>query len=79
MEIAKEQIYLIYKTGHNDKPKYQRNCAFSFKRERTAWNKRKEKTMALDIQANPAESDKGSFCNQTEWSEFYYGEFINYY
>ena len=35
--------------------------------------------MALDTQANLAESDKGSFCNQRKWSEFYYGEFINYY
>ena len=32
--------------------------------------------MALDTQANLAESDEGFFCNQ--WSEFYYGEFINY-
>ena len=32
--------------------------------------------MALDTQTNLAESDKGSFCNQREWSEFYYGEFI---
>ena len=40
----------------------------------------KEKiTMAIDTQANLAESDKGSFCNQREWSKFYYGEFINYY
>ena len=32
--------------------------------------------MALDAQANLAESDKGSFCNQREWSKFYYGEFF---
>ena len=32
--------------------------------------------MALDTQTNLAESGKGSFCNQREWSEFYYGEFI---
>ena len=35
--------------------------------------------MALDTQANLAESDKDSFCKQREWSKFYYGEFINYY
>ena len=52
---------------------------FSFKRKRTAWNKRKDKTMALDTQAKIVASDIGSFCNQREWSEFYYGESINYY
>ena len=50
--------------GRNDKRKCQRNCAFSFKRKRAAWNKRKDKTMALGTQTNLAESDKGSFCNQ---------------
>ena len=55
--------------GRNDKQKYQRNCAFSFKRKRTAWNKRKDKTMTLDTQVNLAESDKGSFYNQKEWLE----------
>ena len=35
--------------------------------------------MALGTQVNLAESGKGSFCNQREWSEFYHGEFINYY
>ena len=40
VEIAKAQIYLICEMGRNDKCKYQRNCAFSFKRKRTAWNKR---------------------------------------
>ena len=65
--------------GRSDKCKYRRNCAFSFKRKSTIWNKRKDKTMALDTQANLAESDKGSICNQRKWSEFYYGEFINYY
>ena len=44
--------------GRNDKCKYQRNCAFSFKRKRTAWNKRKDKAMTLDTQVNLAESDK---------------------
>ena len=34
--------------GHNGKRKYQRNCVFSFKRKRTAWNKRKDKTMTLE-------------------------------
>ena len=53
--------------GRNDKCKYQRNCAFSFKRKRTAWNKRKDKTMTLDTQENLAESDKRSFYNQKEW------------
>ena len=57
--------------GHNDKRKYQRNCAFSVKRKRTAWNKRKAKTMILDTQVNLAESDKGSFYNQKEWLEEY--------
>ena len=32
----------------NDKLKYQRNCAFSFKRKGTVWNKRQDKTMAFD-------------------------------
>ena len=36
----------------------------------------KIKTMALDTQANLAESDKGSLCKQRKWSEFYYGQFI---
>ena len=63
----------------NYKHKQQRNCAFSFKRKRKAWNKRKDKTMALDTQAKIVASDIGSFCNQREWSEFYYGESINYY
>ena len=58
--------------------KYQRNCAFSFKKKRIAWNKRKDKTMALDTQADLSESDKSPFCKQREWSEFYFGEFINY-
>ena len=35
--------------------------------------------MALDTQAKIVASDIGSFCNQREWSEFYYGESINYY
>ena len=55
--------------GRNDKRKYQRNCAFSFKRKRAAWNKRRDKTMILDTQVNLAESDKGSFYNQKEWLE----------
>ena len=55
--------------GRKDKRKYQRNCAFSFKRKRTAWNKRKDKTMTLDTQENLAESDKRSFYNQKEWLE----------
>ena len=50
--------------GRNDKRKYQRNCAFRFKRKRTAWNKRKDKTMTLDTQVNLAESDRGSFYNR---------------
>ena len=57
--------------GRNDKRKYQRNCAFSFKRKKTAWNKRKDKTMTLETQVNLAESDKGSFYNQKEWLEEY--------
>ena len=44
---------------------------FSFKRKRTAWNKRKDKTMTLDTQVNLAESDKVSFYNQKEWLEEY--------
>ena len=35
----------------------KRNCAISFKRKWTAWNKRQDKTTALDTQANLAESD----------------------
>ena len=31
--------------GRNDKRKYQRNCAFRFKRKRVTWNKKKNKTM----------------------------------
>ena len=57
--------------GRNDKRKYQRNCTFSFKRKRTAWNKRKDKTITLHTQVNPTESDKGSFYNQKEWLEEY--------
>ena len=53
--------------GRINKCKYQINCAFSFKRKRTAWNKRKDKTMTLDTQVNLAESDKSSFYNQKEW------------
>ena len=63
--------------GRSDKRKYQRNCAFSVKRKRTAWNKRKAKTMILDKQVNLAESDKGSFpagtrrCNNVRfWLHF---------
>ena len=52
--------------GRNDKRKCQRNCAFSFKRKRAAWNKRKDKTMTLGTQVNLAESDKGSFYKQKE-------------
>ena len=38
-----------------------KELCFSFKRKRTAWNKRKDKTMALDTQVNFVESGKGSF------------------
>ena len=55
--------------GCNDKRKYQINCGFSFKRKRTAWNKRKDKTMTLDTQVNLPERDRGSFYNQKEWLE----------
>ena len=65
--------------GRSDKRKCQRNCAFSFKRKRAVWNKRKDKTMALDTQTNLVENDVSSFFNQREWREFYYREFINYY
>ena len=45
------------------------------KGKRTAWNKRKDKTMTLDTQVNLAESDKGFFYNQKEWLEEYgYGK-----
>ena len=30
----------------------KKNCAFSFKRKRAAWNKRKDKTMTLDTKVN---------------------------
>ena len=61
--------------GRNGKCKYQRNCTFSFKRKRTAWNK----SMALDTQVNLAESGKGSFYNQKEWLEEYeYGKGMFY-
>ena len=69
VEIPKAQIYLICKMGRNDKRKYERNCAFSFKRKRTAWNRRKHKTMTLHTQVNLGESDKGSFYIQKEWLE----------
>ena len=59
--------------GRNDKRKYQRNCAFSFKRKKTGWNKRKDKTMTLETQVKLAESDNGSFYNQKEWLEEYDG------
>ena len=62
--------------GRNDKRKYQRNCAFSFKRKKTAWNKGKYKNMTLDTLA---ESDKASFYNQREWLEEYeYGKGMFY-
>ena len=65
--------------GRNDKCKYQTNCAFSFKRKRTAWNKRKDKTMTLDTQVNLAEKDKGFFYNQKERLEEYeYGKRMFY-
>ena len=32
VEISKAQIYLICKTGRSGKRKYQKNCAFSFKK-----------------------------------------------
>ena len=61
--------------GRNNKRKYQRNCAFSFKRKRTAQNKRKDKTATLDTQLNLAESDKGSIYNRKGWLEKYeYGK-----
>ena len=61
--------------GRNNKRKYQRNCAFSFKRKRTAQNKRKYKTTTLDTHVNLAESDKDSFNNRKEWLEKYeYGK-----
>ena len=53
--------------GRNDKRKYQRNCAFSFKRKKRTWNKRKDKTMSLETQVNL--TSKGSFYNQEEWLE----------
>ena len=59
-------MYLICKIGRSDKRKYQRNCAFSFKRKRTAWNKGKDKIMALDTQANLTEMERME--NQREWS-----------
>ena len=61
--------------GRNDKRKYQINCAFSFKRKRTAWNKRKDKSMTLYSQENLAGSGKSSFYNQKEWlDEYEYGK-----
>ena len=60
--------------GRNDKRKYQRNCALSFKRKRSAWNKRKDKTklcLLTHERVNFAKSDKGSFYNQKEWLEEY--------
>ena len=61
--------------GRKDKRKYEKNCSFSFKRKMAAWNRRKDKTMALDTQVNLAESDKGSFHNQNKWLEEYkYGK-----
>ena len=65
--------------GRNDKRKYQSNCAFSFKRKKTAWNKRKDKTMTLETQVNLDESDKGSCYNQKECLEEYkYGKGMFY-
>ena len=65
--------------GRNDKRKYQRNCALSFKRNRTQWNKRKDKTMTLDTKVNPAESGKGFFYIQREGLEEYeYGKDMFY-
>ena len=65
--------------GRNDKHKYKKNCAFSVKRKRTTWKKRKAKTMTLDRQVNLAESDKGPFYNQKESLEEYeYGKGMFY-
>ena len=65
--------------GCNDECKYQRNSVLSFKRKRTAWNQRKDKTMTLDTQVNLAKSDKGSFYNQKGWLEEYkYGKGMFY-
>ena len=51
----------------------------AFKKKRTAWNKRKDKTITLDTPVNLAESDKGSFYNQKEWLEEYeYGKGMFY-
>ena len=48
---------------------------FSFKRKRTAWNKRKDKSMTLYSQENLAGSGKSSFYNQKEWlDEYEYGK-----
>ena len=43
----------------------------SILKERTARNKRKDKTVTLDTQLNLAKSDKVSFYNQKEWLEEY--------
>ena len=71
------QIYLICKIGLNDKPKIKGIVRSVLKGR--GQHGIQDKTKALDTQANLAESDKGSFYNQGEWSKFYYGEFINYY
>ena len=52
--------------GSQRQAQNQINCDFSFRRKRTAWNKRKDKTMTLDTQVTFAKSDKGSFYNQKE-------------
>ena len=52
--------------GSQRQAQNQINCAFSFRRKRTAWNKRKDKTMTLDKRVTFAKSDKGSFYNQKE-------------
>ena len=51
----------------------------SILKERTARNKRKDKTVTLDTQLNLAKSDKVSFYNQKEWLEEYeYGKGMFY-
>ena len=47
--------------GSQQQVQILKELCFSFKRKRTAWNKRKDKTMALDTQVNFVESGKGSF------------------
>ena len=76
-KLTKRKLSRNFKSANlsNLQNRWQRH---GFKRKRAAHGIREKiKTMALDTQANLAESAKGSLlCSQRKWRKFYYGEFI---